>query len=107
MLYTESHLHQAGVLVGREAVDVLLPLWVLGLQEAGEASLDVVGAGDLLLPVIHVDLQHLQVGTEDRPGCEGGEARCRVCEGSDGVANSGIDKSSLWACDAWLSSALE
>lgn len=66
--HTVSHLHQAGVLVGREAIDAVLPLWALHLQEAGEAALDVVGPGDLLLPVIHVDLQRLQVGTGDRAG---------------------------------------
>lgn len=54
-----AHLHQAGVLVGGEAVDVIAALRALGLQEAGEALLYVVGAGDLLLPVVHVDLQHL------------------------------------------------
>ena len=54
-----SHLHQARVLVGGQAVDVVLALGTLHLQEGREAVLYVVGAGDLLLPVAHVDLQHL------------------------------------------------
>ena len=56
---TASHLHQARVLVGGQAVDVVLALGALHLEEGGEALLYVVRAGDLLLPVAHVDLQHL------------------------------------------------
>lgn len=50
------YLHQTRVLVGREAVDVLLEVPALGQHEAGEALLEAVRTRNLLLPVAHVDL---------------------------------------------------
>lgn len=66
MWFCVTYLHQARVLVGREAVDVLVGLFALGEQETRETSLHVVCTRNLLLPVAHVDLHHLQQENQER-----------------------------------------
>lgn len=53
------YLHEARVLIGREAVDVIFEFLALGQQDAGKALLHVICPWNLLFPVTHVDLHHL------------------------------------------------
>lgn len=55
-----SYLHQAGILIGWQTVDVFNRLFTLDLQEAGKALRHVVRSGNLLFPVAHVDPYHLK-----------------------------------------------
>lgn len=55
----DVHLHQSWILIRREAVDVILGLLGLQLDETGEAAIDTVGPWNLLPPVAHVNLHHL------------------------------------------------
>ena len=54
-----AHLHQAWVLIGRKAIDVMPAFLAAHLQEAGEAVLHMVRPRNPLFPVTHIDLQHL------------------------------------------------
>lgn len=55
-----SYFHQAGVLIRRQAIDVLISVLVFSLQEAWEALCHIVCSGNPLSPVAHVDPNHLK-----------------------------------------------
>lgn len=55
-----SYFHQAGVLIGWQAIDVLISVLVFSLQEAWKALCHIVCSGNLLFPVAHVDPNHLK-----------------------------------------------
>lgn len=54
-----ADLHQACVLIGGEAIEVVLRSLHSQLDKAREAAADVICARNLLLPVAHIDLHHL------------------------------------------------
>lgn len=58
------HLHQACVLIGGEAIEVVLRSLHSQLDKAREAAADVICARNLLLPVAHIDLHHLATAAQ-------------------------------------------
>lgn len=54
-----TYLHQSWIFIRWQAVDIVLRLLWLQLDEAGKAITDAVGAWNLFLPVAHIYLYHL------------------------------------------------